>query len=121
MRGSQLGYTFSSAIRNDMTLEQKRTGVSFGIGTCISVSVFFLSWATGTFDLLLSPQLPGFLVSSALWGFPGFARFGPHPARSALLFPFMMLTVNAVFYGSLTRLLVFVLTRYFRSFAKRKM
>jgi hypothetical protein len=116
MRGSQLGYTFSSAIRNDMTLEQKRTGVSFGIGTCISVSVFFLSWATGIFDLLLFPQLPGFLVSSALWGFPGFARFGPQHARIAVLFPFVMLIVNAMLYG----LLVLLVTRCFLCLAKRK-
>jgi hypothetical protein len=99
-----------------MPLIQKRTGVCFGIGACISVSLFLLSWSEGIFDLLLLPQLPGFLAASALWGFPGFARFGPHPARSTFLFPFVMLIVNAMLYG----LLVLLVIRCFLCLAKRK-
>ena len=84
---------------------------SVAIGACISLGLFFLSWWTHTFDRLVFPQFPGFLVSSLLWGFPGFSHVNPHRLRGAFLFPYMMVFVNMLFYGMLTYLCSSVLRR----------
>ena len=74
---------------------------SAAFGTGISLTLFFVSWWTHTFDCLVYPQLPGFLVSSLVWGFPGFPYHQPSPGRGAFLFPYVMVGVNTVFYGVL--------------------
>lgn len=90
----------------------KRTAIeSVTIGGCLSLTLFFVSWWTRSFDFWVFPQLPGFWVSSLLWGFPGFGYHHPNRVRSAFLFPYVMVVVNMVFYGLLAHVVV--------SFSKR--
>jgi len=76
------------------------------IGAGVSVSLFLVSWWTHTFDFLVIPQLSGFLISSWLWGFPGFPHHDTNQVRGAFLFPYVMIVVNMVFYGVLAHVLL---------------
>jgi hypothetical protein len=75
---------------------------SLGVGTVISLGLFFTGWASANFEGWLIPQLPGFLLCSLIWGVPGFAHSSQ--VRGAFLFPYLMITLNLVFYGVLTQI-----------------
>jgi len=76
-------------------------------GAVVSIALFLLSWWAHEFDLLIIFQLPGFLIASRLWGFPGFQHYAP-THRGSFLFPYLMVAVNSVFYG----LLAYVIVRF---------
>jgi hypothetical protein len=64
-------------------------------------------WWTHSFDVLIFPQLPGFLTSSWLWGMPGFAHDTAQHVQlrpGGFLFPYLMVFVNGLFYGTLVHL-----------------
>jgi hypothetical protein len=86
---------------------------SAAFGTGISLTLFFVSWWTHSFDFLVYPQFPGFFVSSLVWGFPGFPH-QPSPGRDAFLFPYVMVGVNTVFYGVLIYLCLIIGKRWAR-------
>jgi hypothetical protein len=82
---------------------------SAAAGGFIAVGLFFVSWWANAFDTLVFFQLPGFLVSSFLWGFPGFGH------RVTAGFPFLMIAVNVLFYGFLVYLFTLFVNRLAQS------
>ncbi len=97
---------------------KKKVIVPVVIGAGIALTLFFVSWGTHTFDLLVFPQLPGFLVSSWLWGMSGFGHNTAYPVErgGGFLFPFLMIFVNAVFYGALAYLASYIFDRHTAEF-----
>jgi hypothetical protein len=85
------------------TQSKKAVIKSAVIGIGLSLTLFFVSWWTHSFDSLVFPQFPGFLVSSLLWGLPGFPHHDPDRLPHPVLFPFVMISINALFYGVLVR------------------
>jgi len=92
-------------------INKKAMIASVAIGICASLALFLTSWITDSFESLLIPQLPGFLVGSWLWGFPGFSQHPSSQVRGAFLFPYVMIIVNSFFYGTLARILFVVVSR----------
>jgi hypothetical protein len=111
MRRKIRRFTPPSQASNVASKTLRKTVIASGtIGTGISLALFFASWWMHAFDLLVFPQFPGFLISSFLWGYPGFGH-NPSNARGAIVFPYVMVAVNASFYGAITYALISISKR----------
>jgi hypothetical protein len=67
----------------------RKTVIASGaVGMGTSLALFFASWWMHAFDLLVVPQFPGFLISSFLWGYPGFAH-NSSSLGGAVFFPYL--------------------------------